>query len=158
MEVQMKAIFAALASASLLISPMAVSLTPGSAFALASHGGGGGFHGGGAPGAHGGGFHGGGARGGGFHGGGPRGGGFHGGGHFHGGGRYRGGYGGNGYDFAAAGLGFALGGAYADAWGSGDSAYYAGYDGDVGPDPGEPQACESWVWDEAQSAYDWVPC
>jgi hypothetical protein len=148
MEVQMKAIFAALASASLLISPMAASLTPGSAFALGSHGGGGGFHGGG-------------ARGGGFHGGGPRDGGFHGGGHFRGGGRYRGGYGGYGYDFAAAGLGFALGGAYADAWGSGDPAYYGGYggyDGDVGPDPGDSQACGSWVWDEAQSPYDWVPC
>lgn len=152
----MKTLLTALASASLLVAPLAA----GPAYASPqTHGGGGhaSFRGAGAPG---GGFRGG-YRGAGFRGGGFRGGGFRGGGW----------YGGYPYFWGGALLGFGLGAAFFDPWWYGYPAY-AGYYGPYGyadaypdgPPPAPqaqaqtPQACGSWVWDASQSKYNWVAC
>jgi hypothetical protein len=154
MEVIMKKILTAVASLSLLASPLAVQAAP-------QHGGGsaGAFHGqaaGHAPaafGGHGVARGGGGAfRGGGFRGGGFRGGGF----------RGRGYYPGYGYALGGLGLGLVAGAALADSYGY--PGYYApydyGYDDDY-PAYGAPaQACGEWVWVPSRSKYIWDagPC
>jgi hypothetical protein len=135
MEAEMKAIFAALASAVLMAGTMSSISTP---VAAQMHGGG--FHGGG--GSRGGGFRGGG-------GGGFRAGGFHGGG-FHGGG-FRGGH----HRDRDGGIGLLFGLPYGDPYYYDDPSYYDdtyGYDDDASP------ACGSWSWDTTGGRYVWIPC
>jgi hypothetical protein len=129
MEAEMKAIFAALASAALLAGTMSSISTPAAAQAR----GGGGFHGGG--------FHGGGGfrGGGGFHGaaGGFRGGGFRGGHH-------------RDHD----GVGFVFGLPFGDPYYY-DDPY--GYDDAWSYDDGA-SACGAWTWDDTRGRYVWIPC
>jgi hypothetical protein len=134
MENEMKAILAALASATLLAGAVSSISTPAAAQA---HGGG--FHGGGG-GFHGGGFHGGGGFRGGFHG---SDGGLRGGGRDRG---FRGGF----HHHDRDGLGFVFGVPY------GDDPFY--YDDFYGYDDGSGPACGSWTWDAPSSRYVWVPC
>ena len=156
----MKTFLAALASASLLAAPMALSPTIVAA------------HGVGAGGSRGriGGFRGGSFRGAGIHNGGFRAGGFRGRG-------FRGdGFIGDELLFDDAVLGFALGADFSDPWYGENPTFYDGYwdqSGDgAGGAPGatsqyQPrpqfqaqrrQTCGSWNWDAAQSKYSWLFC